>query len=201
MNNRTRASTGLAALIALTATTTVSGAMLVREVPFERVVLTSERIVAGVVSDKRSFWSDNGALLWTELTLRVVDILKGPADAPELVITQLGGEDPESGLALEIVGMPRPNKGDELVVFTDGTPNLHCPYLGCRQGIFYLAETDWSDGRRIVLDGMRRVVSALEGTRVEAAGGPAKHITAHDFFNAIRSLLSRAEADQGASGP
>jgi hypothetical protein len=83
----------------------------------------SEAVVHAKVVEVRSFWNDEGTMIFTEAALEVRGRLRGSAD-DLLIVRTVGGT--VDDYTVEMGGAPRFQQGEEVVAFIgrwkDGTP-------------------------------------------------------------------------------
>lgn len=116
--------------------------------------LGSTDILVATVEATRSYWNDARTRIYTEVTVRVDESLKGvPSGRVSLV--QMGGE--LDGVRLAVEGSPAFRPGDEAVLFLWRDPAGRAQVNGLAQGKF--------DIRRDPASGERMVSRSLEGLR------------------------------------
>ena len=82
---------------------------------------------------------DEGQGLFTDVRLRVLDVLKGD-DVPSRFVMRLVGGAGRDGLALTIPGMPKFKRGERVVLFLETTNTGFVP-CGLGQGVWRIHET------------------------------------------------------------
>jgi len=108
-------------------------ATMVPRMSLEEVVDASESIVHGTVARTWSAWDEGHKYIWTHYEIQVADKLKG--SAPDtIVVSEPGGVVGET--ELQIVGTPRYEKGEEVVLFAERTPLGYLRTCGWGQGKF-----------------------------------------------------------------
>jgi hypothetical protein len=113
-------------------------ATIVRPPEFDQLVLLSDCVVRGTVTDVRSEWRGDGEnrAIHTIVSVRVAECLVGDAtDTIELVL--LGGE--IDGESLIVTGQPRFQIGDEDILFIKGNGVRMCPVLAMVYGRYLVA--------------------------------------------------------------
>jgi hypothetical protein len=174
----------LAALIAPLQATTVP------EMSFDEVVARSAVIVHGKVVRSRSSWDPERTAIWTHYDIQVRTRLKGGPGAI-VTVSEPGGE--VDGKRMQIVGAPRYEIGDEVVVFATETPIGYLRTCGWGQGKFEVRASREGASQRVVRasplgvqlmrPGSAEVpVAALDGSNLEA------------FLEKVRSTLATGSA-------
>lgn len=153
----------LLGLLAVTALAPVYGTLVPR-LSFEELVGESEAVVHGRVTTVRVAWDASHSSIWTYYEVLVEDALKGSA-GPQIVIQEPGGE--LDGVRMEIVGAPRYEIGEEIVVFATRTP------LGLRT-------CGWGQGRFVVSGafGQKRIRNDLGGIQLVSPPGKSRLVRA-----------------------
>ena len=125
-------------LVVLFATSAAS-ATTVRNLSFEEIVTSAERIFLGQVVNVRPTWqtSADGKHIVSIVTFKVERVLKGQF-GPEIQLEFLGGD--IGGLVMEVVGMPQFQVGDRDVLFLSATPRAVSPLVGFYHGRFRIAD-------------------------------------------------------------
>lgn len=160
---------------------------LVPALSFEELVRDSETVVHGRVASVRVGWDADHAAIWTYYEIVPQEAFKG-SPGPALIIQEPGGE--IDGLKMEVVGAPRYQVGEEVVVFAARAP------LGLRT-------CGWGQGRFVVEGdpGRKRVRRELGDIQLVSARGrasPAGQGAAPDqdleaFKQKIRNEVLRQE--------
>lgn len=122
-------------------------ATVVRPPEFDELVLMSDCVVRGTVTDLRSEWRGNGdnRSIYTIVSIQIAECLIGEAaETVELVL--LGGE--IDGESMTVVGQPEFNVGDEDILFIKGNGVRLCPVLAMVYGRYLVAEDE--TGRRFI---------------------------------------------------
>ena len=172
------------------------GATTAVEMSFEEAVARSEAIVHGAVVRSRSAWDPDRTAIWTHYDIRVQARLKGGSGAI-LTVSEPGGE--IDGKRMQIVGAPRYEVGEEVVVFAASTPIGYLRTCGWGQGKLEVRPDASQPGSRVVRASPLAVqlVQAPRGKR-----GPA--IRSFDgadlegFLARVRALVAaqRARGEQ-----
>lgn len=183
--------------VALTATATS-----IRPPSFEHLTAQSGKIVRATVHAVRPYedWHDGKQIVRTEVTLNVLESLRGDVPTGALSIHYLGGEIP--GLRLEVGAMPRFEVGRELVLFLHGEGRFICPTVGWGHGQ-YGVDRGGRDGiariRRAdggLLTSLKQVSEPFHGT--EGALRPAT--TAASGVGMSLAAFRQAVLDQVETG-
>ena len=122
--NRARSAVivALAAFALLSAS--LAGATTVQKFSISDLAKKSETIALARVDDVSSRWDDNHKEIYTFISLKVLDGVKGSRKNDVLTIRQIGGS--AEGKISVVPGMPTFTKGEEVVVFLsrwyDGVP-------------------------------------------------------------------------------
>ncbi|NJL28975.1 MAG: hypothetical protein HC897_14355 [Thermoanaerobaculia bacterium] len=93
---------------------TASATTLVRA-SVDELVAANERVVVGEVLDAVSYWNDRGDFIMTDVRVRALSTLKGPAADEELTVTVMGGT--VGDLTTLILGGPELVPGRSYVLF------------------------------------------------------------------------------------
>jgi hypothetical protein len=99
----------------------------------EEVVDASAAIVHGNVVRTWSAWDEDHRYIWTHYEVQVMDKLKGTANST-IVISEPGGAVGET--ELQVVGTPKYEVGEEVVLFAEETPLGLLRTCGWGQGKF-----------------------------------------------------------------
>jgi hypothetical protein len=89
--------------------------------------------VQGAVVRKWTAWDDAHQFIWTHYEIQIVDSLKGN-NSPKIVVSEPGGVIGET--AMQIVGTPQYEVGEEVVLFANRTPIGYLRTCGWGQGKF-----------------------------------------------------------------
>lgn len=146
--------------LALAALSPVYGTLVPR-LSFEELVGQSAVVVHGRVAAIRVAWDDERQNIWTHYQIVLDEALKG-SPGRTLEIQEPGGE--LDGMRMEIVGAPRYELGEEVVVFAAPTP------AGLRT-------CGWGQGR-FVVEGdpeRRRVRNELGGIQLTTPGKAGRY--------------------------
>lgn len=91
-------------------------------------------IVAGRVTDLRSFWNPDRTMIWTEATVFVTEDLTGGGAAGRTLVFRVPGGVVD-GYRIQMEGAPAFQRGDEMVVFATGWPDGSLMVQGYFQGV------------------------------------------------------------------
>jgi hypothetical protein len=184
--NRARSAVivALAAFALLSAS--LAGATTVQKFSISDLAKKSETIAVAHVDDVYARWDDNHKEIYTYISLKVLDGVKGSHKNDLLTIRQLGGS--VDNLISVVPGMPEFRKGEEVVVFLSPKDRAGYPWvMGLQQGK-YSVSTDANGFKQVRNDveGLRTV--SLDGKDVEAA--PASEQPLNSFLDGIRTELN-----------
>jgi hypothetical protein len=129
-----RSNCGLASLLlTLVAGAASLQATMVPRMSLEEVVDASESIVHGTVARTWSDWDEGHKYIWTHYEIHVAEQLKGGVPG-KIVVSEPGGVVGET--ELQIVGTPRYEVGEEVVLFAERTQLGYLRTCGWGQGKF-----------------------------------------------------------------
>ncbi|MEZ5361080.1 MAG: hypothetical protein R2748_01760 [Bryobacterales bacterium] len=170
-----------AAAVALHATT-------VERLSFGQVVSQSSAIVHGTVVRSRMAWDADKVAIWTHYDIQVKSSLKG-RPGPILTLSEPGGE--VDGKHMQVVGAPRYEVGEEVVVFVAPTATGLLRTCGWGQGKFAVRASDQTPSGRVVRSGVGAV------TLVEPAGARLTKAEAADALDGadLEAFLGRVRAE------
>ena len=157
-------------------------ATTVEPLTFSEVVDGADVIAVGAVSAVTETWDAERELPLTEVTVSVLEVLKGRIDGAELTLQFLGGATP-SGATLAVVGMPDFAVGDRAVLFSAGNGVEACPFVGWWQGLYRLFYDAGQDAFTVA-DHAGRAVVGIEG----GAGRLVASVSAPDNDDAVAEL-------------
>jgi len=116
-------------------------ATTVRRLSFDDLVRKSEVIVAGQVTDSRSYWTSDKKLILTSYTVQVGESIKGKAPRT-ITVTTVGGR--IANTILKVSGMPEFQRGENAVIFLEHSGN-YWTLVGLNQGKFSTANGEVSN--------------------------------------------------------
>jgi hypothetical protein len=184
--NRARSAVivALAAFALLSAS--LAGATTVQKFSISDLAKKSETIALARVDDVSSRWDDNHREIYTFISLKVLDGVKGSRKNDVLTIRQIGGT--VDNLISVVPGMPNFTKGEEVVVFLSPKDRAGYPWvMGLQQGK-YSVSTDANGFKQVRndVDGLR--TQALDGSVDEAKAAPVQPL--NSFLDGIRTQLN-----------
>jgi hypothetical protein len=175
------------AALALVGTSTAS-ATTVLKMSLKDLATKSSAVVVAKVEDQVARY-DTDKEIYTYVTLRVLDSVKGSKKDDLITIRQLGGQ--IDNIASVVPGMPTFKKGDEVVLFLSQKDKAGYPWvMGLQQGKYLIHEDE---------NGTKRVRNELDGTTLMGSNGlPAENAKAtadlplQSFLDGIRTSLDEA---------
>jgi len=175
----------LAALALLT--TSLASATTVEKMSLRDLAKKSDAIVLARVEDETARYDSNKEI-YTYVTLRVLEPVKGPKADAVITIRQLGGS--VGDVASIVPGTPSFKKGEEVVVFLTKNDTAGYPWvMGLQQGKYTVTSDE--KGQKSVrneLDGL--VLLAPDGKTTE--GGPSRAQPLQSFLDGLRTQLDEA---------
>jgi hypothetical protein len=184
--NRARSAVivALAAFALLSAS--LAGATTVQKFSISDLAKKSETIALARVDDVSSRWDDNHKEIYTFISLKVLDGVKGSRKNDVLTIRQIGGS--AEGKISVVPGMPTFTKGEEVVVFLSPKDRAGYPWvMGLQQGKFTVSTDD---------NGFKQVRNDVVGLKTMAPNGsvdeakPAAVQPLASFLDGIRTDLN-----------
>jgi hypothetical protein len=160
-----------------------AGATSAKKLSLGELSRGSERIVLADVEDASSRW--DGKEIYTYVTLRVTEGVKGAKRHETITVRQIGGQ--VGTIASIVAGTPSFRKGESVVVFLSAKDRTGHPWvMGLQQGK-YTVESDGKGGRRVrnELSG----ISLLSGAGLEADAKGATEENLAVFLEAVRREL------------
>ena len=191
------------AALTLCACAAVSSFPAVLSVSLEQMSTASQLIFEGEVIGTASHFNANETGIHTYVTFRVVDVIKGTRNRPEIMLRFLGGTVGE--ISLDVSESTLPELGEKGVYFVESLERFQVnPLYGMDQGHFLIFE---SAGRRIMTTRNRRVITSLppdsqpraeglsngiaRGLAVDEAAAAASGVTVFQFKQAVRQYSSQ----------
>lgn len=151
------------------------------------LALKSNAVVVARVEDQVARY-DAGKEIYTYVTLRVLDPVKGSHKDDLITIRQLGGI--VDHIASIVPGMPTFTKGEEVVVFLSQKDKAGYPsIMGLQQGKYTIRADE---------NGLKHVTNELEGTSLLDASGKtleakaAPEMPLQSFLDGIRNDIDAA---------
>ena len=173
---------------------------LVPTMTVEEMIDESAIVVHSKVWRTWTAWDDERQFIWTHYEILVADTLKGSADG-KVVISEPGGTVGE--LSMSIVGSPRYQVGEEVILLAYRTPIGYLRTCGWGQGTFSV-QADSASGVKIVRTnrlGVELVEPLSKGVQAtRARGGPAKALDGlalSEFKSRFRALIQARSAKEG----
>ena len=173
----------LAASLPLAATT-------VEELSFDEIVASSSSIVHGKVVRSWAEWDPERTAIWTHYQIQVQDALKGGAGSM-LTLSEPGGE--IGGQHVQVVGAPRYEIGEEVVVFAAPTARGYLRTCGWGQGKFTVRPSAGAPSGRLVRSGAAGI-ELVDSAPASAGAEPAIRLDGSD----LGSFLSRVRVKVAA---
>ena len=172
----------LAALALLSAS--YAAATTVQKMSLRDLAKNSDAIVLARVEDETARYDANKEI-YTYITVRVLDPVKGPKKDDVITIRQLGGT--VDKIASIVPGMPTFKKGEEVVLFLTGKDGAGYPWvMGLQQGKYSVTADEKGEKHvRNEIDGL--VLVAPGGKASEAEAGKAQPLQA--FLDGLRTQL------------
>jgi hypothetical protein len=132
----------------------------------------AEVIVVAEVVSLSSNWDENGREIYTYITLRVVEKIKGNIEGNQIVLRQLGGV--VGNVESRVSGMPQFARDEKVLVF-----------LGRYPASAYFDVMDWLEGKKTI----QQSVAGQEMVRVGTRGESSRSL--REYVGEIQSLLKR----------
>jgi hypothetical protein len=172
----------LAALALLSAS--YAAATTVQKMSLRDLAKKSDAIVLARVEDETARYDANKEI-YTYITLRVLDPVKGPKKDELVTIRQIGGT--VDNIASIVPGTPTFKKGEEVVVFLTGRDGAGYPWvMGLQQGKYSVTADEKGEKHvRNEIDGL--VLVAPGGKPSEAESGAAQPL--QSFLDGLRTQL------------
>ena len=181
----------------------VSASPSVLAVSLEQLSTASQLIFEGEVVGKTSEFNANQTSIHTYVTFRMVDVVKGTYNQPEITLRFLGGTVGEIGL--NVSDSTLPELGESGIYFVESLERFQVnPLYGMDQGHFLILE---SAGQRIMVTRNRRVITGLlsddqppadglsngiaGGLSIYEAGGSPGSVTVSQFKQVIRQYSAQ----------
>jgi len=184
--NRARSAVivALAAFALLSAS--LAGATTVQKFSISDLAKKSETIALARVDDVSSRCDDNHKEIYTFISLKVLDGVKGSRKNDVLTIRQIGGS--VDNIISVVPGMPTFAKGEEVVVFLSPKDRAGYPWvMGLQQGKYTVSTDD---------NGFKQVRNDVVGLKTMAPNGsvdeakPAAVQPLASFLDGIRTDLN-----------
>ena len=164
----------------------LAGATTVQKFSLSDLAKKSETIALAHVDDVYSRWDDNHKEIYTFISLKVLDGVKGSRKNDVLTIRQIGGS--AEGKISVVPGMPSFTKGEEVVVFLSPKDRAGYPWvMGLQQGK-YTVSTDNNGFKQVRNDVVGLKTMTPNGSVDEAK--PAAVQPLASFLDGIRTDLN-----------
>lgn len=186
---------GLALLLALFSPPTASASVVV-PLDLDALCDHSAAIVLGRVEARESRWTEDHSAIYTDVTVRVLDALKGEARPGDtVVVRRLGGS--VDGMGMKVFGEASYALGEEVVVFLErrGGPGNEVPgvlwTVGMAQGKLRVATVNGQPMALRDLSGL----SLLRASKAQAPSpNPATELRAHiPLDELLRTVRARVQ--------
>ena len=185
--NRVRRTVVLALAALALITASFAAATTVQKMSLRDLAKKSDAIVLARVEDQTARYDSNKEI-FTYITLRVLDPVKGPKKDEVITIRQLGGT--VDKIASIVPGTPNFRTGEEVVVFLTGKDRAGYPWvMGLQQGK-YTVTTDEKGQKNVRSDVDGLTVVAPGGKSSDAEGAKAQPLQA--FLDGLRTQLDEA---------
>ncbi|MGH7598158.1 MAG: hypothetical protein ACREOI_17535, partial [bacterium] len=132
----------------------------------------AEVIAVAEVVSMSSNWDDDGHEIYTYITLRVVEKIKGNVEGNEIVLRHLGGI--VGNVESRVSGMPQFIRHEKVLVF-----------LGRYPASTYFGVMDWSEGKKTI----QYNAAGQEMVRAGARGENSRLLK--EYIGEIQSLLKQ----------
>lgn len=185
--NRVRRTVVLAIAALAMITASYAAATTVEKMSLRDLAKKSDAIVLARVEDESARYESNKEI-FTYITLRVLEPVKGPKKDDVITIRQLGGT--VDNIASIVPGTPVFRKGEEVVLFLTRKDAAGYPWvMGLQQGKYSVtADEQGQKHVRNEIDGL--VLVAPGGKTSEADAGMAQPLQA--FLDGLRTELNEA---------
>jgi hypothetical protein len=135
-----------------------AGATTIPYKSFTDLVRESDAVVSGRVANIESRYSKEKEI-YTFVTLDQVSTLSGSYAAPALTLRFRGGQVDND--VLHIIGTPKFEASENVIVFVHGNGRYMVPLVGWTQGVFRISR-DSATGREMVTDHERNAVFGIQ---------------------------------------
>ncbi|MEK7315681.1 MAG: hypothetical protein AABZ94_00405 [Candidatus Eisenbacteria bacterium] len=185
--NRVRRTVVLAIAALAMITASYAAATTVEKMSLRDLAKKSDAIVLARVEDESARYESNKEI-FTYITLRVLEPVKGPKKDDVITIRQLGGTIDK--IASIVPGTPTFRKGEEVVLFLTRKDGAGYPWvMGLQQGKYSVTADEHGQKHvRSEIDGL--VLVAPGGKTSEADAGKAQPLQA--FLDGLRTELDEA---------
>jgi hypothetical protein len=188
MNRASRLAMVAFAALALVGTSTAY-ATTVLKMSLKDLARKSDAVVMALVEDQVARY-DADKEIYTYITLKVLDPVKGSRKDDLITIRQLGGI--VGNIASVVPGMPTFRKGDEVVVFLTQRDAAGYPgIMGLQQGKYTISQDQ---------NGSKHVRSELDGTVLMDLSGRTSEAPKASPDMPLQSFLDGIRTDLGEAG-
>ena len=186
--NRVRRTVVLAIAALAMLTASYAAATTVEKMSLRDLAKKSDAIVLARVEDETARYDANKEI-YTYITLRVLEPVKGPKKDEVITIRQIGGT--VDKIASIVPGTPTFRKGEEVVLFLTQKDGAGYPWvMGLQQGKYSVtADEKGSKSVRNEIDGELKFV-APGGKTTDAEAGKAQPL--QSFLDGLRTQLDEA---------
>lgn len=165
----------------------IASATTVSHIDFDQVIDTAELVFEGEVISANATWDSDGKSIFTEITFRVDDVIKGYHPKENLTLRFAGGVVNDTGM--RVSSMVYPDIGERGIYFVENKNRVQInPLVGWGQGHF-LIEVDDANNERILTENRDAVIS-LESTATN---------TSLSGKTAVKPSLSIPEFSEGVA--
>ena len=164
-------------------------ALSVLEVTEEQLVEKAEMIVIGTVVSAYSEKDSGSGDVFTYVTIRITDQLKGKSRGPHVILKTIGGR--AGNDIVYIPGAADYFRNEEVLLFLERRPDQSWIPIGLTLGKYSIYR-DFRTGRKIVLrhaDGNGQYFSTPRSGTVDLQPGDKRFL--HDFQARIRKIVDR----------
>ncbi len=181
--------------------TTPVHATIVRQVSMDEMLRHSQLVFEGIVTDKQVLTTPHGRP-YTEVTFRIIEIIKGQWPKENIRLSFLGGELPGKKLRIQEMVYPQPGEHGIYFVETTEKPQVN-PLYGWSQGRFMVIRDDTGNERVVTADGLpviglhfgpgsgegRPNRGIAKGVRIERQEQGAESMSLSDFKVRLRQRV------------
>jgi hypothetical protein len=158
----------------------------VQKLSLSDLARNSNAIVRATVEDQTSRQDDASKEIYTYITLRVLDPVKGSKGESIVTLRQLGGQ--VGNIASIVPGLPTFSKGEEVVVFLTASDRAGYPWvMGLQQGK-YTVRTD-PKGVKYVRNDLEAALPGSAKGADKAGGKKVADLTLESFLARIHTEI------------
>lgn len=96
----------------------INALAVMRALSTEELTMSSEVVIIGEVEEKISFWSDDRKKIFTRITVKIEEKVKGESLEERVEVEHEGGE--IGGIGLRVSDVPSFSKGEKVLLFLKG---------------------------------------------------------------------------------